>query len=189
MKKPHKQLLELFVSTDSEDRDWMKKPIPHGDKMVATTAHYLVAVPADSAAAVYPKFTGIYPQKHNKRKHIKHTDLLSAFGKFQRNTCDDCNGTSIVTFKYKNHIISGQCPMCIEGKTINEYEVVKIGKHGFRFPVLKMLAESMRIMKSKTATLICEPDEAKACIFRVVDVDILLMPVAGAANAFIVAEL
>lgn len=138
----YEEILSWFTSNDLLI-DWMIKPFLVGDKVVATDAHCLVAVPNitdRSRTDRSEKTKGVYPYEPNLsiefsleifKDALQKVPVIDGFDEETKTIkCDECSGSGEVEFEYWSSKkgtfeIKSDCPVC-EGEGEKEETIKKL---------------------------------------------------------------
>lgn len=151
------------------------------------------------------KLNRVYPKKDNCSHHISYTLLSEHINKIvkvpeistneEEIKCHECDGEGEVEWEFcdsngRNHYMEDDCPVCggsgINGKIIKtptgrmiipDKAECKIGNSFFRVNLINKIFEVMTILGGVDAELVFQKDKMQASMFRVQDVDILIMPI------------
>jgi hypothetical protein len=203
----YQEILNLFVSEDKM-RDWMLTPFVVGNKVIATNGWALVAFDKSkidcSSLRILDKskLNGTYPLEENINSHNTVDFLKECFLKVPLvdDYCNECKGSGEVTFIYedsklKDHKIDGECPIC-DGFGVCEQEIENpngkkvpdidakcvIGNCLFFTNKVELIIKVADLLKEKYYSHINQTLESRANLFRVGEVEILLMPIMSNGN-------
>ena len=194
-------LLNKFKSNDGRS-DWMNKPFNVGSKTVSTNAYILISTPLQEGFDdLSNKTKGVYPMGYIMDKKISVSELkekINAFPKVdcfdkQEKECDACSGNGDVDFEFshngKYYESNQDCPVCDgsgvfntvskqpNGKKELDYnKFFGIGNSVFNVLRIEELLEVAETLKSDEITLVNQTQANKASLFKIKEVEVLLMP-------------
>lgn len=196
-------LLNKFkANNDNYNRDWMAKPFNVGNKTVSTNAYILVATPLQEGFEdLSNKTKGVYPMDFILDKKIPVSELKEKLNDFpkidcfdeEEKQCDACNGYGDVDFEFsyngKDYESNQDCPICDGSgvfntvskkpngkKELNYNKFFGIGNSVFNVARIEELLEVAEMLKSDEIILINQTQSNRASLFKIKDVEVLLMP-------------
>jgi len=195
------EILNNFCSKD-ELRPWMKHPFNAFERTLSTNGWVLISVPKISEYEDKTELIkNVFPVIHNIEKHYEVEKLEKALAKCPTEDdfdsvitkCDACNGDGVVdfefTFKGKTYDIEDDCPVCDgEGeietfsnipngkKRYDETKLIKVNECGLSAWRISDIIFVAKKLKQKTITLIHNTSPLSSCLFRIGDVEMLVMP-------------
>lgn len=201
-----KDLFDLYVLKEAEFpiREWMTRPNinPLDGKVWATDGHAAIIIPVSLAGHNYmsKEMKTPWPAVSENQKVITIEQIEEAVAKCDKEEvieedkeeCPECVGTGKVLWKYDANLErfykEDECPVCDGDGYIwkeepsGRYEPshkcgISIGAGLFNAWQIDRIAKTMRMVGADTLTVISEPTENGAILFRTGDVEILLMPV------------
>lgn len=194
-------LLNKFKANDDR-RDWISKPFNVGNKTVSTNAYILIATPLQKGFEDLPdKTKGVYPMDFILDKKILVSELRQKLNDFpkvdcfdeEEKECDACDGYGEVDYEFshngKNYEREEECPVC-EGsgviekisktpngkKELDYNKFFGIGNSVFNVARIKELLEVAETLNSDEIILVNQTQPNKASLFKVKEVEVLLMP-------------
>jgi hypothetical protein len=195
------EILNNFCSQD-ELRPWMKHPFNAFGKTLATNGWVLIATPKISEYLDNTdKIKNVYPVVHNMQKIYDVATLETALAKFPTedefdsviSKCNACNGDGVVDFEFsyngKTYEIEEDCPVCDgEGeietfsdvpngkKRYDETKLIKINECGLSAWRVADIVFVANKLKQKTIKLINNTSPLSSCLFKIGDIEMLVMP-------------
>jgi hypothetical protein len=194
-------LLNRFKSNDYR-RDWMTTPFNVENKTVATNGYILIATPLQEGFDdLSNKTKGVYPMPFildNKISVLELKQKLNDFPKVdcfdeEEKECDACDGYGEVDFYFshngEDYEREEECPVC-EGngiiekisktpngkKELDYNKFFGIGNSVFNVARIEELLEVAETLESDEITLVNQTQPNKASLFKIKEVEILLMP-------------
>jgi len=199
LQKIHKR----FISEDAM-RVWMRKSFNVGNKTASTNGWVLVVTPKIDDYEDYSHMVkGVYPVEYNTNKVINVDELkekmkiipqIDSFDiEEEEIECEACNGDGVVDFEFdyggRTYEHESDCPICDgegviykEKKVFNgkkEYDpeyVIKIGVCRFLIRRIEDLLFVSDTLQAKEITLVSQIDPCSGNLFKIKDVEILVMP-------------
>lgn len=194
-------LLNRFKSNDYR-RDWMSKPFNVGNSTVSTNGYILISTPLQEGFEdLSNKTKGVYPMDFNLDTKILVSELKQKINDFpkvdcfneEEKKCDACNGYGDVDFEFshngKDYESNQDCPVCdgsgvfnTVSKTPNgkkELDCNKffgIGNSVFNVARIEELLEVAETLEADEITLVNQTQPNKASLFKIKEVEVLLMP-------------
>lgn len=194
-------LLNRFKSNDDR-RDWMSKPFNVGNRTVSTNAYILISTPLQEGFEdLSNKTKGVYPMDFNLDTKILVSELRQKLNDFpkvdcfdeEEKECDACNGYGNVDFEFyhngKYYESNQDCPVCDgsgvfntvsknpNGKKELDYnKFFGIGNSAFNVARIEELLEVAETLQSEHITLVNQTHPNKASLFKIKEVEVLLMP-------------
>jgi hypothetical protein len=199
--KKYKEILKMFCSNDMI-RYWMKDPFIMGDKVIATDGVFLVAVDKDGldynqlSSDYVSKVSKSYPMDYNMNFPISVEELKSLLSAVplieeeETKPCDECNGVGEVTWEYdtseRTYEKELDCPVCNgEGEIIiikkgvmvrSPLDLCKIGNCSFFIDKIDQLIKVAEILEVNEIIQVNQTLNNKANMFKIGDIEIMLMP-------------
>ena len=195
----YKEILNLFTPKDWF-RPWMEEPWNIEGK-TCTTNGWVVAICPKFGEFPEPKEStkDIYPKPQNLNIEISVEVLRNAIKQMpcevvveeeiEENECRDCMGTGEVTWTYEDYEKEYECPVCEGTGKVEKTKyiptdkteplpdwAVKIKGSGFLTGRILDLIKVAEILEEKSVLLIHQKDERQASIFKIGDVELLVMP-------------
>ncbi len=211
----YEAVLRIFTSKD-DLREWMKNPFIVGDKAVATNGYSLVAVPKWSGDYEKSEKTKmVYPVEPNCNKIINTEQIKDAFSKVplvddyeeisEQLKCKECNGYGEVEWEYdgdkRTYTLDADCPVCDgagislektkrhNGKKIYDYsKQIIISDSRFALSRIEDLLRVAELLEEDKVALIYQKPSS-TCLFKIKDVDVLLMPLMSSDNEAVCANI
>lgn len=199
------EALTSFCANDKY-RDWMNTPFVIGNKAYSTDAHFLTIIDAEKVENYKElpileakKLNGVVPEERNKSFDIEVSKIKADFEKAPQIDCYDivgedidcleCDGSGNVEWEYEHHTKDFDCPICDgEGKTsvaeqikngktkVDDYLCVKIGNSFFYANKLDKIVKTAEKIQAKTITLTYQDTPNRGSMFKLNDLEILVMP-------------
>lgn len=199
------EILKYFCSTDKY-RDWLTKPFKIGNKIHSSDAHFLVTTDLSKVKAdeeikeIDPKkLNNVLITDTNTKLVLNVKEIKEVFKKAPQEDCYDfkgqdvecreCDGYGWVEWEYKHHTKDTDCPICDgEGKTslakkikngetkIEEHLTIEIGTSLFYVNKFQRLIYVADKLGEKEITLIYQSTPNKGNLFKIKDLEILVMP-------------
>lgn len=194
-------LLNRFKSNDWR-RDWMAKPFNVGNRTVSTNAYILISTPLQEGFEdLSNKTKGVYPMDFNLDTKILVSELKQKLNDFpkvdcfdeEEKECDACNGYGDVDFEFshngKDYESNQDCPVCDgsgvfntvsktpNGKKELDYnKFFGIGNSVFNVARIEELLTVAETLEADEITLVNQTQPNKASLFKIKEVEVLLMP-------------
>lgn len=194
-------LLNRFKSNDDR-RDWMSKPFNVGNRTVSTNAYILISTPLQKGFKdLSSKTKGVYPISFNLERKILVSELKQKLNDFpkvecydeEEKECDACNGYGDVSFVFshdcKDYESNQDCPVCDGSGVIKKVSKIPngkkeldynkffgIGNSVFNVARIEELLEVAETLKADEITLVNQTQPNKASLFKIKEVEVLLMP-------------
>lgn len=194
-------LLNRFKSNDDR-RDWMSKPFNVGNRTVSTNAYILISTPLQEGFEdLSNKTKGVYPIDFNLDTKILVSELKEKLKDFpkvdcfdkEEKECDACDGYGDVYFEFshngKDYESNQDCPVCDgigvfntvskkpNGKKELDYnKFFGIGNSVFNVARIEELLEVAETLQSEHITLVNQTQPNKSSLFKIKEVEVLLMP-------------
>jgi hypothetical protein len=198
------EVLNSFCAIDKY-RDWMTKPFKIGDKVYSTDAYFLAIMDLEKFPNIdfeeFPpsKLKGILPEGRNSDLKINVAEIQSIFKKAPHQDCYDtegvdidckeCDGEGEVEWEYDSYTRDMDCPVCEgggrtslskeikNGKTrIEDHLFITIGNSRFYANKFQKLINSAIKLESTEITLTYQHDSAHGSLFKIGDLEVILMP-------------
>jgi hypothetical protein len=198
------EILNIFTSKE-DGREWMQSPFIAGNKLIATNAWALVAIPRSPEYLFEDrteKVKTVYPVPHNCNREIKLSALKEAISNAPLIDCFDetskrcpaCRGEGEVDFEFnykgKDFTTEAECPVCSgegsitskshvpNGKKEPDYsKCIRIGASIFNIERLEELVLAAQLIGSETITLVKQAAATESSVFTIEEVEVLVMPV------------
>ncbi len=204
MKNNYDKILDIFTYKETVNlKDWGRLPFVIDETAYASDFNSMVFFNKENCSeyeTLKVNVLGVIPKEINQSFKIKVSELKEAFVKIpliegyetkgEDVECNDCNGHGVVDWEYKNHTKEFDCPVCDgDGKSfiaprikngIFEHErgyFVHILNTRFASKYLKKLINVCEILGETEIELINQTEKSKANLFKIKDVQIVLMPV------------
>lgn len=200
-----KDLFDLYVLEEAP-AEWMTHPNinPLDGKVWATDGAAALIVPVALAGGYYPKkeMKTEIPVPAEEQRTITIAQIEEAVAKCDKEEvmedvevkCPECNGTGSVLWEYaattnrEIYVRETDCPVCdgdghiwkekLSGRFEPSHKcAISIGAGNYTAWQIDRIAKTMRMLGADTLTVVSEPNETKAVLFRTGDVKILQMPV------------
>jgi hypothetical protein len=211
------EVLTSFCGNDRY-REWMNTPFVVGNKAHSTDAYFLTIIDAEKVEGFEKlpkenakKFHGIIPTDRNVEIEIKTKRIKTDFEKAPQIDaydivgedidCLECDGHGEVEWEYENHTKDFDCPVCDgEGKSsvskqikngktrIDDYLCVKIGNSFFAADKIEKVLKTAEKINAKNITLTYQDTPNKGSIFKLNDLEILVMPYMQNDNQKVIAS-
>lgn len=191
----HLSLLNKFKSNDGYN-NWIDQPFNVFDKTVSTNRYILIATPLKKGFTdKSEKVKSVYPMVHNMERVIKINEIKQKLNGFEseHKDCPACHGVGEVDFKFKfdgqTYETEAECPVC-DGKAIIELESEKtnekkefdynkffaIGNSVFNVARIDELLDIAKKLQCEEVILVNQTQSNKPSLFKIKDVEVLLMP-------------
>lgn len=195
-------LLNRFKSND-DYRDWMAKPFNVGNKTVSTNGYVLISTPLQEGFDdLSNKTKGVYPMDFNLDMKILVSELKQKLNDFpkvdcfdeEEKECDACDGSGEVSFVFsydcEDYETEEECPVCKGCGFINKISKIPngkkeldynkffgIGNSAFYVARIEELLEVAETLQSEHITLVNQTQPNKTSLFKIKEVEVLLMPI------------
>jgi len=211
------EILKSFCSHD-QYREWMTKPFKIGDKVHSTDAYFLLSIDSDKiktedeiSELEAKKLNGVLITETNKNLTINVDEVKVIFKKAPQEDCydfkgknvecDECDGSGEVEWEYKNHTHEHDCPICDgQGKTSLAKKIkngetraeahlcIDIGDSRFFVNKIQRLLNVAHKLGEEEITLIYQAEDVKGSLFKIKDLEILVMPCTSDDLKYVVAS-
>lgn len=209
------EVLQSFCGNDNY-REWMNTPFVVGNKAHSTDAHFLTIIDAQKVEGFNKlpklpseKLNNVIPKERNKNLVIKVTEVKKVFKKAPKEDCydvlgkdvdcEECDGRGYVEWEYKHHTKDEDCPICDgtgkeslarkikNGKTkVEEHLNIDIGNSRFYVNKIQRLIDVADKLGETNITLIFQDNQNKGSLFKIKDLEILLMPCMKTDNQVVI---
>lgn len=194
------EILNKFCS-QNEFRPWMNHPFNAFGKTFATNGMVMIATPQISEYLDYAdKIKNVYPIVHNMEKTYDVAALEAALAKCPTEDvfdsvirkCNACNGDGVVDFEFtyngKTYEIEEDCPVCDGEGEIETFSDIPNGEKRYKNKFIKInecglsacrVADIVFVankLKQANITLIYNLNQLSPCLFKIGDVEMLVMP-------------
>jgi len=208
----YEEILNLFVGKRGDCNEWMEKPFTDLSKVMATNKISFVAVPKERVEThhieLIGKTKGVYPCLHTCEKEItlhrlqeamKQVPLVDELDNHKAYKCKECNGFGQVEWQYGNYTDEDDCPKCngdgefktdrkpTGKKVYDPSKVIIIGDSKFNVLELELLKKTIELLKQDKFSLVNQTQPKQASLFKIEDVEILMMPFLPDGNVDLVA--
>lgn len=196
---PYNYILSLFTSNDSL-REWMRKPFTIENMAISTNAFQLCffdkSLATDINECVENKkanVLSIIPKTRDKNFVIILDNLQSQIMKVplikDSEECEACGGEGEVSYEFefgmRIYTKEGDCPICEglgrieksgEEMVFDKQRSGKILNSNFTIESLLLLLKVAKTLDTNAIKLVYQEEANKASVFKIQDVEILVMP-------------
>ncbi|WP_288636806.1 MULTISPECIES: hypothetical protein [Sphingobacterium] len=215
MKDQYKQLLDLFVLKEENDKYnqiWQRSPFTFDFKTAATNGRSVVIIPGKFKGRSYQFQDGskymleIKDYSKNLWIDIPVAWLIKSIGLIPMisSSCPECGGSGKGIWEYQNgnqyYERIDDCPACdgysvrdrfdniFDGKVYSMDEGVKIGNHIFRGNNLIELVKAAEVLEVDVITMISQTKKHDKTVFKIGNVEVFSMPFSSEIKATAVAD-